>query len=253
MRAPIQHRSGIPFYYNKSESEFRQDVYERYDDIVSRQTALHMAPQLWPDDPMQPAWNFISRHVRDDAQTIVEIGCSVGKFIGTVAEKLPSATCWGIDYSYQLLRRAKELWLDGKMIQLDLSIRGMPKILIHSKELENLNFGLAKAEDLPFDDAIADVIFSSYLIDRLEDPKLGLQEMYRVLKNGGRCIFITPLNFTKASHWKEFYPAQNLLQTVETIGFTIAHRSENLMIFEPLDLHGNTVMWKCLAVVAVKQ
>ena len=35
--APISWRRDIPLYYNKTAAEYRADVYERYDELVSRQ------------------------------------------------------------------------------------------------------------------------------------------------------------------------------------------------------------------------
>ncbi len=47
MQPPLRHRNGIPFYINKTEAEFKDDVYERYDEMVTKQTALHLADDLW--------------------------------------------------------------------------------------------------------------------------------------------------------------------------------------------------------------
>ena len=47
MKIPIQTRQGIPFFHDKNEKEFQQDPYERYDPMVIRQSALHLADELW--------------------------------------------------------------------------------------------------------------------------------------------------------------------------------------------------------------
>jgi len=123
---------------------------------------------------------------------------------------------------------------------------------VKGDQLDNLKFGLAKAEELPFEDNSQDFIINSFLIDRLEYPNKSLKEMYRVLKPTGRLIVVSPLNFQKAEHWDMYYPPNRLSNTLKAIGFTIMEWKEDMTIEEPLDGHGNTVQWKCLAFVVKK-
>ena len=261
MRDPIRYRKGIPFYYDKSEKEFREDNYEHYDEMVTRQTALHLADQLWGTYPLQPIWDLITKHLQipSDA-TIAELGCSVGRIIGDLAERNPDATCWGIDYSYQMLKRAKEYWIDQKTIHLDFSFKGKTPVLLPGKSLSNLHLGLAKAEDLPFENESLNAVINSFLLDRLSNPIQGMKEMHRVLKKGGQLIMVSPLNFAKAEDWEALYPLDKIIQQLDYIGFKIEEFDEpdsslgsSLMIVEPMDAHGNVVLWKCMAVVAMKK
>ena len=251
---PIFDRKGIPFFHQKTALEFQQDVYERYHEMVVRQTALHLADEFWGKYPFQPVLDFAEKHCSNqDISTILEIGCSVGRWIGSLAEAYPKATCWGIDYSYQMLKQANQFWVKGKTISIDLSNKGFPEKLIKGQKLTNLNFGLAKAENLPFDENSQDLVLNSFLIDRLENPMEGLQEMYRVLKPKGKLIVITPLNFQKAEHWEIYYPPIQLANILKNIGFEILDWKEEIMIQESLDLHGNMVNWKCLGFVVEKK
>ena len=256
MKPAITSRKGIPFFYEKTTLEFQQDVYERYNEMVVRQSALHLADILWENYPFQPVFNFAEKHYPKEKTTgisILEIGCSVGRWIGTLAKKYPNTTTWGIDYSYQMLKRANEFWVKGKEITIDLTSKGLQQQSIKGEEINNLKFGLAKAENLPFDDNSQDLILNSFLIDRLENPMKGLEEMYRVLKPNGKLIVITPLNFKKTEHWKTFYPPIRLFNILKEIGFDLLEWKENIMINEPLDFHGNAVNWKCLAFVTTKK
>ena len=96
------------------------------------------------------------------------------------------------------------------------------------------------------------LIVNSFLLDRLENPTLGLQEMYRVLRPQGRIMIITPLNFQQATHWQAYYPASRLLQHCKDIGFTIVEYQAALPLEEPLDHHGNKICWNCIALVLSK-
>ena len=253
MQPPLRHRNGIPFFHDKTESDFKEDVYERYDEMVTKQTALHLADDLWNGYPMQNTLDFITGHIGlPGAGNVVELGCSVGRLIGTIAEAHPATNCWAIDYSYQLLKRTKEYWIDGRTIHLDASIKGARKILLQGKVLKNLRLGLAKAEALPFDSESQDIVLSSFLFDRLNDPGMGLEEMARILRPGGQMIMISPLNYTKSKHWEAYYPTEKIKTHLIDVGFCISTWEENHMIIEPLDIHGNVVLWKCLAVVCGK-
>ena len=252
MKSIVLNRKGIPFFHQKTALEFQQDIYERYHEMVLRQSALHLGDKLWGKYPFQPVLDFAEVHYELDYQNIVEIGCGVGRWISSLAKHYPQAICWGIDYSYQMLKRANEFWVQKKEIELDLTAKGFSKKLIAGKELHNLRFGLAKAENLPFDKNSQDLVLNSFLIDRLENPQRGLEEMHRILKPNGKLIIVTPLNFNKAEHWKTYFPPTQLLTLLKAIGFEIINWKENILVKEPLDFHGNMICWKCLGFVTKK-
>lgn len=252
MKSILLNRKGIPFFHQKTALEFQQDVYERYHEMVVRQSALHLADELWGNYPFQPVLDFAKTHYSSDYQHIVEIGCSVGRWIATLAKAYPKAICWGIDYSYQMLKRANEFWVQGKKIEVDLTEKGFSKIVAKGEQLNNLNLGLAKAENLPFQDNSQDLVLNSFLIDRLENPKKGLVEMYRILKPNGKLIVVTPLNFNKSEHWQTYFPSNKIHDLLQKIGFEILDWKTDIVIGEPLDFRGNMVRWKCLGFVVRK-
>lgn len=250
MQEPLLHRRDIPFFHNKTEQEIQQDPYERFDPMVLRQSALHLADDLWGSYPMQPIIDF-SKIIPSTSplKNIVEIGCGVGRWIAQWAKEFPNANCWGMDYSYQMLKRANEVWIKGDLIQLNLSRYGLPSnYQIEKTALNNLHFGLAKAATLPFDDQSQDLVVSSFLLDRLDDPIAGLKEMKRILKPDGRILMISPLNFSRAKHWETFHPPIKIYKTLVDLGFKILDWQEDILIEEPLDLRGNSVNWKCIGV-----
>lgn len=250
MKPILTKRQGIPFFYQKTELEFQQDHYERYQEMVSRQSALHLADQLWGRYPFQTVFDFAEPHYPKEGEiNILEVGCGVGRWAGTLAKRYQKGTVWGIDFSYQMLKRANEFWVQGKEVSIDARDKGLIKQSITGSELQNLKFGLAKAEDLPFDDRSQDLVLNSFLIDRLENPKKGLEEMYRVLKPNGKLIVITPLNFNKNEHWNMYYPPSKLSKIVSEICFELLDWKEDIIVKEALDYHGNELIWNCLGFV----
>lgn len=253
MQSPVKIRRDIPFFYDKSEAEFRADIYERYEDSVVRQSLLHLADDVWKGYPFQNLLDWFNENLPSQSNMqIADIGCSVGRLIGEIAQNYPDSQCHGLDYSYQMLRQAQDFWVKGKSIDLDLAKRGFEKIQLERKTLSNLHFGLARAEDLPFEDASLDVVFNSFLLDRVEDPLQTLREMHRVLKKGGLLLSISPFNFQKTMHWNEFYPFDKLKKQMEIIGFQLNRKEEVFMIKEYLDVQRNAVEWKCTAFSAQK-
>ncbi|MEL6864463.1 MAG: methyltransferase domain-containing protein [Bacteroidota bacterium] len=254
MRKPEWYRKGIPFYEKKTEADYRKDPYEHYDDMVIRQVALHLADELWGAYPMQAVLDFAKPHCRvAPNDCILEIGCGVGRWIGHLAQAHPSAQCWGIDYSYQMLQQANRFWRQGETLDLDYRHKGFSKKLNKAgHRLQNLQLGLAKASHLPFEDHSQDWVLSSFLLDRLDDPIKGLLEMYRVLKPQGQVIAISPLNFAKATHWDKYYPPNQFAQVLKQLGFELLHWQEDILIKEPIDFHGNAVIWNCLGMVLGK-
>lgn len=251
MQIPIYYRNNIPFFYDKSKSDFQLDLYERFDPMVVRQSMIHGCDHLWKGYPMQPVENYLKDNwPSQKLMRILEIGCGVGRLIGSVAEQYPNSTCWGIDYSYQMLKRVKEIWLDGSDVYLDISRYGIQEtVSIQGKSLTNLNIGLAKCEALPFENESLDLIFSSFLLDRLNDPLIGLKEMKRVLKKEGRIMLVSPLNFNAKSAWDTCYPVSNLLKEIRAMGFTIMNNTQDITVYEPMDIHGNKIIWNCIGLV----
>ena len=151
-----------------------------------------------------------------------------------------------------MLKRAHEFWVEGQTISVDWKDKGLDKCTVKGHQLPNLKFGLAKAEELPFEENSQHLILSSFLLDRLDNPTKGLEEMYRVLKPSGKLILASPLNFKKEIHWERYYPPIHLLNILKDIGFEILDWEENLIVDEPIDGHGNLLRWKCLGFVGRK-
>lgn len=250
MKAPVSQRRTIPFFCHKSEQAYRQDVYERFDSMVVRQSALHLADALWDGYPMQAVLDWAAPYYEGlPLQHIADIGCGVGRWIGTLAQQFPEAACWGLDYSYQMLRRAHEYWVAGQPVSIHAADRGLAPIVVQRAPLHHLRVGLAQASELPFKDQSQDLVVSSFVLDRLERPFRALAEWRRVLRPAGRLVVVTPLNFERAQHWEQCYPPIKIQAHLRQLGFKILSWEEALLVKEPLDKRGNVLVWKCLAFV----
>jgi ubiquinone/menaquinone biosynthesis C-methylase UbiE len=177
---------------------------------------------------------------------IVEIGCGSGRLSGELAQHKPEQAVYGFDYSYQLLRAATDYWLESQQLKWQFPRGYAQAFLVPARApLENLHFGLARAEQLPLPDDSVGVLVGSFLLDRLADPLLALAEWYRVLRSGGYLLLASPLNFQSKAHWESFHPFEKWLDCCREAGWKVKAHPPKISLQEPLDQQGNAVLWQC--------
>ena len=86
---------------------------------------------------------------------------------------------------------AKQVGAEGRVIGVDMLDTMLEKSRATAKamELANVEFRDGLLEDLPVDDAWADVVISNGVINLCADKKAAFQEIWRVLRPGGRLQF----------------------------------------------------------------
>ena len=147
---------------------------------------------------------------------ILDIGCGTGSFVVLLKRQYPGIQVIGLDPDPKALRRAeKKIRRAGVSVQLD---RGF-------------------ADQLPYETASFDRVFSSFMFHHLEEPekKKTLDEVRRVLKPFGSFHL---LDFTADQHGSQGYLARlshshalmkdntdaRLLQLMNTAGFANAEK-----------------------------
>ena len=195
-RPPHGYRRGIPLFYEKSEDETRRDVYERYAELVTRQTALHLADRLHAGYPFQPLLAYLHKWLPEAKGLLcADAGCSVGRIAAEIGEAHPTWEVWGFDLSYQMVRQANDYWKVGTTLQPNLTRQGWGTPNLTTTPRANVHFALAKAEDLPFPNRSVDVLVNTFLLDRVPNPTTLFAEFQRVLKPGARLITASPPQF----------------------------------------------------------
>jgi len=99
-----------------------------------------------------------------DGEKIVDIGCGTGEFLLEIAKTYNNIKAYGIDASEEMVAIAKK-----KAI---------------TRGYSTLNFELAEAEKLPYENETFDCAFNIFLLHHLpmESKLKCLKEIYRVLK-----------------------------------------------------------------------
>lgn len=98
---------------------------------------------------------------------IVDAGCSSGYLLEDLRVADPSATLIGVDLVASGLRCAHRLVPDAKLLQADVG-------------------------DLPLADASVDAVVSANLLEHVPNDQRALQELFRVLRPGGRAAIVVP-------------------------------------------------------------
>ncbi len=78
-----------------------------------------------------------------------------------------------------------------RVIGLDVDLEALSAAQ-HHKEAHNLEFIQATAECLPFGDTRFDVVICAQVYEHAPDPDGMMDEVWRVLKDGGACFFSGP-------------------------------------------------------------
>jgi len=134
---------------------------------------------------------------------ILDVGCGTG----FVSQLYPNFDITGIDISDGMLSHNPHKWIK------------------------------APAENIPFKDNEFDFVLSRALLHHLDDPKVGLKEMFRVLKKGGKfscwdpnqAFFATLFRklFQKTerfSHLHHSFKDYELFEMIESVGFQITEK-----------------------------
>lgn len=99
---------------------------------------------------------------------VLDVACGTGEFERLILSENPSQQIVGVDISEKMIELAQQ------------------KLQSYS----NVDFQLASAAALPFDDASFDTIISANSFHYFDDPNVALNEMKRVLKPNGNLIIL---------------------------------------------------------------
>lgn len=118
---------------------------------------------------IQPADQVLGRSRVSAGKQVLEVGCGGG---------------------YLLPAAARRVGENGKVFALDISPRMLEiaKAYLEEKGMDQpgrVEFKLASAHDLPFDENTLDVVYYSASLMEIPDPLRALKDCFRVLRSGG--------------------------------------------------------------------
>ncbi len=159
-------------------------------ELLNRDTKLIAAEFLTYERAIEQIELFkseVSKHelIEFKGKKLLEIGAGVGTFLITARTKY-DIEAFGVEPSkdeFSPFNEISQSLLEEYNLPKDMIVRGF-------------------AENLPFDDNSFDLIYSTNVLEHVQDPKLTLEESIRVLKPGGYLQFVVPNYF---SFWEGHY------------------------------------------------
>ncbi len=128
----------------------------------------------------KPIEKFKFSHLREKIDTVIEgkvleVGIGTGKNIPYYPEGI---TVTGIDFSKGMIEKAQKR--------------------INKLSLQNVSLFEMDIEHMQFSDESFDTVLSTFVFCTVPNPIRGLKEVYRVLKPGGKAVFIEHMKSGKA-------------------------------------------------------
>lgn len=111
-------------------------------------------------------YSFAKKHIKKNGR-ILDVACGTGYGTSILSQK--ADTIYGIDISFEAIAFARDRY-----------------------ENQNTTFLQADVYDIPFKNDYFDAVVGYEMIEHLENPKLFLQEVSRILDKGGTFIISTP-------------------------------------------------------------
>jgi ubiquinone/menaquinone biosynthesis C-methylase UbiE len=112
-------------------------------------------------DSLRLYQEMVSDNIGSDSY-VIDIGCGHADFLGVVYAR--AGNVYGIDPDLQALKNN---------MTIQQVVNGM-------------------ADNIPFKDEYFDVVTCAWVLEHLENPEDVFNEIYRILKPGGKLIFLTP-------------------------------------------------------------
>jgi malonyl-CoA O-methyltransferase len=108
-------------------------------------------------------------YMRINPEFILDVGCGTGACSRELRDQFPKAKVSAIDIAEGMIKKAK----------------------MSQKFFKKIDYQVADAEHLPFEDNYFDLVFSSLSVQWMPDLKKTFSELHRVLKPGGLVMFST--------------------------------------------------------------
>lgn len=135
-----------------------------------------------------------------NGMNVLDIGCGPGIVAASLAKEIPDGHVTGVDLSSELLANALET--------------------SENNDISNVSFAVGDVYELDFSPSTFDFVYARFLFQHLHDPEKGLQNIFRVLKPGGRvCLLDVDDRFLLLSpepkNFRKFHSAAVEAQSVE--------------------------------------
>lgn len=144
---------------------------------------------------------------------VLDVGCGTGRFL-TSLSSITKCSLFGLEPSLEMLREAflkdcsrRIVWIQGD------------------------------GQRLPFSNEIFDCVYMTFVLHHIERKDLALQEIYRVLKKGGRCVMVTTSHSQIKRHVLDNFPGVTAIDLKRFPSVPCIKKSMSRVSFKSVHYH----------------
>ena len=144
---------------------------------------------------------------------VLDVGCGTGRFL-TSLSSITKCSLFGLEPSLEMLREAflkdcsrRIVWIQGD------------------------------GQRLPFSNEIFDCVYMTFVLHHIERKDLALQEIYRVLKKGGRCVIVTTSHSQIKRHVLDNFPGVTAIDLKRFPSVPCIKKSMSRVSFKSVHYH----------------
>lgn len=175
---------------------------------------------IWDTKNHKRLMEFISAQ---NNTNILDVGCGTGYIIRQIANEVSGSKLFGLDIAKELLEFAEK---------------------ISKEEGKEISFIQGNIYSLPFPDNYFDLVTGQFVLLNIEKPENAIEEIYRVLKPGGKFVSIEPPTNTRIIYDPSI--PEDILEIEHTITSSVTKQCSDkgvdknigLRIPEMLNKHG---------------
>lgn len=249
----------IPVFAPRTEEERSKDKYESATENVDFYTGgIAYANELLNIGGAEGLYSTINYLIlkyldKDKEYKILDLACGVGRTMYDLAELFKNSLFVGLDYSYLMVKRSKQILLNNEKFEIDLESKGLGKLTLQGKNYKNVILTQGDVYNLPFKTNIFDCVCNTFLIDRVADAEKAIKNSIEVLKKGGLFILTDPLNFNSKANWNNSLNAQKVVDIIKSCGIDVINWHDGLLFKEKMDLRENYYNFSTLVVYGFKK
>lgn len=195
LRAPLPASADAPYLAFREALDVNwSDELEALHEESSRDHFIDVATRRALMDPVRP---FLGH-----GEVVVDLGCSSGHMLADLRAACADCVLTGIDLVARGLERAREQVPDAVLL-------------------------LADATDLPLESESVDALVSANVLEHIADHRRAVAEVHRVLRPGGRAVFVVPAGVGLFDYYDEFlgherrYSRGELARIARSAGFEV--------------------------------
>jgi len=147
------------------------------------------------------------------SKKVLDIGCGTGRFLANLLS-VTKCSLFGLEPSLEMLREA-----------------------VLKDPSKNVVWIQGDGQELPFSNEVFDCVYLTFVLHHIERKELALQEIYRVLKKGGKCVILTTSHAQIRRHVLNDFPGVTAMDMKRLPSIPCIRKSMMKTFFKAIHYH----------------